>query len=173
MNSAKGQTGMILIVLVVIIFAGIAIFLFSLARTVSQEEYMNIYVHNLLLTTMRTDTGFTDPDCKLVSDTLACASLTPTHLCGGTGPNCFDLANQSVTEYMNKFGTVRKNYRYLLIVGSGGLTTTETGAPILKIGDQDLETARVTKITANEVIQREGYILGVTLIVAKRTETSE
>lgn len=158
---------MILIVLVLIIFAGIAVFLFTFARTVSQEEYMNIYVHNLLLTTLRTDTGYTDANCKLVSDTLACAFLHPAHRCGGTGPACLDLANQTVTEYLNKSENVRKNYRYLLIVESetwGG----EAGPYRLEIGDKALETERVTKISANEVIQREGAILGVRLIMAKR-----
>ena len=168
MKSAKGQTGLILMVLLVIIFAGIAIFLFTLARTVSQEEYMNIYVHNLLLAIMRTDTGYTDAECKLISDLLACAALTPTHLCGGTGPDCLSLANQTITEYMNRFGTVRKNYRYLLIVGSGGFVPTQTGRPLLEIGDKELATARISKITANEVVQREGYILEVSLIIARR-----
>lgn len=160
---------MILIVLLVIIFAGIAVFLFTLARTVSPEEYMNVYVHNLLLSIMRTDTGYTDASCKLVSDLLACAAITPAHLCDGWGLNCLDLANQTVTEYMDRFEAIRKNYRYLLIVGSGGLVPTETGKPLLEIGDKALATARVTKITASEVIQREGYILEVTMIIARRT----
>ena len=64
---------------------------------------------------------------------------------------------------MNSFELVSKNFRYFIIVkkAPGGITPTypqghllEGQEIIVKIGDEDLETERITKFTANERIQK-------------------
>ena len=85
----KAQTNMILIILVIVVFGGLVLFLLSFARTVSQDEYMNLYAHNLLVSVLRTDTGYTDIDCKLTSDVIRCGFFSSDYRCGEQGPNCY------------------------------------------------------------------------------------
>jgi hypothetical protein len=167
----RGQTTIVLIVLVLIIFAGIAIFLLGVAGTVSQVEYTNMYVHNTVLTVLRTNTGYQDTNCRLVSDLLGCAFFQPTYSCGG-GPNCRDLATATIEGYMERLEMIRKSYRYLFVVEPEAfIVRTEAGEPFkLMFGDESLEAARIEKLTATQTIQRSGHLLKVKLIVAKRSE---
>jgi hypothetical protein len=149
----KAQTNMILIVLLLIIFVATALFLLSLARTVSQEDYLDLYVNNLMLSLMKTDTGFSDSNCKLISDATACAFSPTTWPCG-EGLTCLDLANQSISEYMDAFEMISKNYRYLFIVTSDTCSRVEEGCRAIRFGDESLEDFRGTKKTAKYVIQK-------------------
>jgi len=166
----KAQTNMILIIIVIIIFGGVVIFLLGFAKTISQAEYMNIYTHNLLLSVMRTDTGYTDANCKLVSDAISCAFFVKTQ-CGGTGPSCISLANETVTDYMSRFELIKKGFRYLLKVTPEGFTPRSEPYEI-EIGDKGLDTEKTEKFVANERIQKTMDIgqlnLKVQLIIAKR-----
>jgi len=116
----QGQTTMIFIVLIIIIFLGMGVFLLSLAQTVSQSEYINLYTHNLLSSLVKTDTGYTDASCKTVADLLSCSFLSPTHICGTQ--DCFSLSEQTVNSYMEQFAFIKEGFRYLLIVESVGFT---------------------------------------------------
>ncbi len=178
----KGQTAMIMIVLVMIIFAGIGIFLLTVAQTVSQVEYMNTYVHSLLIAMLKTDTGYLESSCKQVSDLLGCSFFESGWRCAGNGPPCFDLANQTITEYMQAFDEIKPGYRYLFLVEPEGFVALgPDGKPLkIRIGDASLETARIEKLTADERIQRTEGNLKVKLIMAReprpartsRTETN-
>jgi len=155
---ASGQSMVIMIVFVIMIFGGLAVFLLSISQTVSQKEYHNLYVHNLLLSVMRTDTGYTDPNCKLVSDTLGCAFTQSTeYKCGGSGEPCIELANGTLTNYMDRFELVKKNFRYLFIAKpeTGVRIDPETGEPlVVRIGDKSLETARIDKLKTVYIIPK-------------------
>jgi hypothetical protein len=162
----KAQTTIVLILLLIIIFGGVVLFLLSFAQTVSRVEYTNMYVHNLLLSTLRTNTPyFTDTDCTLVSDTVHCAYYKPSWHCGRGEYTCFDVANNSITSYMKQFEDFMKNYRYLFLVEP---ETTIVREDVILIGDTSLEDEQIEKIVANERIQKGLQILNVQLIVAKR-----
>lgn len=170
-ESRKAQTSMILIVLLLVVFAALALFLLSMARTVSQDEYMDLYVNNLLTSIMRTDTGYGTSDCKLVSDTVACAFTTPSHLCGGM--NCLDFANQSLTEYTETFGDIAASYDYLFKVESYGCwSVTEGECTVLMFGDPSLEDERNRRASSPYAIQKSmggnQYNLKVKLLLARK-----
>ena len=155
-GSMKAQTTMVLILLVILLFAGTAIFLLTFAKSVSQADYMNLYAHNLLLTLMRSDTGYTDPNCKLVSDALACAFFTPEYICGQNGPSCLTLANRTAADYIERFSMVKKSYAYLLTVEPQGFTVLgSNGEPFkIVIGDPNVALGRQTKYAANEQMRK-------------------
>lgn len=177
-KSYKAQTTLILIIFIIMIFAGAALFLLNLATTIKQTDYMNIYVHNLLLSISRTDTGYTDADCKSVSDLLACSYSYPNHRCEGSGPECFELANKTIYTLMKQFEKIRKNYRYLFIVEpiGFGLQQSENALKI-KIGDESLDCnpkfedcPKLEKLTASKLIETRGvrqYMLRVKLILSQ------
>lgn len=173
-GTASGQTTMFLLLLVIVIFAGTAIFLLTFAKTISQADYMNLYVHNLLLVLMRSDTGYTDPECKLVSDTLSCAFFTPGHICGTAGPDCLSLANETVSEYIDRFSMIKKSYGYLLVVEPYDFRRLdENGEPFsITIGDPDIASLRQAKYAANEQIRRKTatgvYSLDARLFITTR-----
>lgn len=155
-GAMKAQTTMILIVLVMLIFAGTAIFLLTFAKNISQSDYMNLYAHNLLLVLMRSDTGYSDPQCKLVSDALSCAFFSPEYRCGQGGKDCMTLANQTADDYINRFSMIKKSYSYLLIVEPLGFTVLGQGGEPFKItiGDQGVAAGRQTRYAANEQIRK-------------------
>ena len=169
----KGQTSMILIVLLLIIFAVLAVFLMSMAKTVSQEDYMNLYVNNLLLSVMKTDTGYSDSNCKLISDTVACAFILSDWPCGDSGITCLEFANRSLSDYMGTFELISRNYRYLFVVTSEFCSLEEEGCRVLRFGDPELESYKGGRVkVANYAIQKSmagsQYNLKVTLKLARR-----
>lgn len=148
----KAQTTMIILFLFIIIFLGIIVFLFSIVKNISLQDYENLYVHNTLLTILRTDTGYTDADCKLVSDVIACSFMKPGWRCGGTGPTCYDLANKKISEYLGK---LKKNYKFLFLAEP---QWTSHGNNIKVSTDADFESNKEGNvITAIERIQRIEY----------------
>jgi hypothetical protein len=164
---------MILMVVVVLIFAALGIFLFSLAETVSPKEYMNMYTHNLLLSILRADTGSHDPECKYVSDLVSCSFFqTPNYQCSGLDTSCRNLADSTIDFYMSKYADLQQNFRYLLtITPKGFLARTEEGeAMTIEFGDPDLKNEKVQKWSANELIQKVSgmteYYLTVNLLIS-------
>jgi hypothetical protein len=164
----------VLIVIVIVIFGGLVLFLLGFAKTVSQAEYINLYTHNMLLSMMRTDTGHTDANCKLVSDTISCAFFAPEWRCGTGGPSCLSLANETINSYMSRFELIKKGFRYLFrVVPEGFVVRSAEGMPFeVTVGDTGLETERVEKFIASERIQRTTatgqYNLKVQLFISKR-----
>lgn len=172
---SKAQSTVVMMVFVILIFLGIILFLLSFANTADRTDYENLYLHNLLLSLMRADTGEDDVNCKLVSDSIACAfTMTSDYICGTQ--TCKEVADEKLTEYMLKFENIRKNYRYLFVVESGSDFITideETGQPLkILIGDPALETARIDKLKANYKITRSTaggqYDIDVQLFVAEK-----
>jgi hypothetical protein len=168
----RAQTSMILLVLVIIIFAALAVFLFSLAQTVSQKDYMNMYTSNMLLSIFRTDTGSNDPECKYISDAISCAFFSPHYQCPGAGQTCRELAESMIGHYMDRFAETQQSFRYLFTVTPGGfLARTEEGEPLtLEFGDPALKNEKVQKWSAGVPIQKVSgmteYYLNVNLIVS-------
>jgi len=152
----KAQTTMVLILLVMLLFAGTVIFLLTFAKNISQSDWMNLYVHNMLLSLMRSDTGYTDPNCKLVSDALSCAFFSPGYICDQNGPTCLGLANRTATEYVERFSLIKKSYRYLLTVEPQGFNVLDNNGEPFKIiiGDAGIAVERQTKFTANEQMRK-------------------
>lgn len=166
----RGQTTLVFIVVIILVFAGMGAFLLSLAKTVSQSEYLALYTHRLLSSLLRKDTGYTEASCRTTADLLACSFLTPTYTCGTQ--SCESLARQEVTSSLAEFSIIREGFRTLLTVEPEGFTPLPGGSPIsVAIGDPALQTERTGKITASERIQKvfggNPYRLTIRLTIAK------
>lgn len=171
-NSWKGQTTLIFIALVAIIFIGIAIFLLTFISTMSGTEHANLYASNMLLSIMRTDTGETEPECKKTEDLVSCAFLSPSHICGFE--ECRITAEQKLEYYISEFADKNKAFRYLFIAKPEGFVVSSSGGMPYRIiiGDTTLEEEKIEKWTVNEKIykisQSGTYIIDVSLIIARR-----
>jgi len=162
----KAQSSVIMILFVIMIFAGLALFLLSLARTVGQEDYMNMYTHNLILSLLRADTG-EKGECKYVSNTITCAAY------GGvcdppSSFDCDDFANQMVNEYMNIMSEMKPTYEWYIGVYD------DRDFEIMSFGNPTLPNMKTKKWSASEVIyQSTGLsqnIYTINLILAKKSE---
>jgi hypothetical protein len=171
----SGQSSMLLIIVVLMMFVGIAVFLLSLASTASRDEFTSLYVNNLLLSVMRTDTGYADSKCKLVSDLVACAYITPDWMCGET--RCDELANSTVSKYMMTFSNQTMSLKYLFNVTTIGFYVIDenTGEPkIFEIGDPSLKKSRESfKVFSYprlipKTVNSNTFYLKVQLIVASK-----
>jgi hypothetical protein len=174
MDSVKSQSSALMVVFVVVFFLMIVVFLFSFITPADRGEYMNLYVHNLLQSVMRSDTGYMDRNCKLLSDTIACAFTEPSsYRCGSSGPTCISLADETISRYMGEFETIKKNYRYLFIVKPEGFVTRAGLQEVeLKFGDETIEKVKGDRFVSDQKIQKivggEPLILNIKLIVSKR-----
>ncbi len=154
----KGQISMMVIVLGVVFFLMLGLFLFISSIKPQNDDFINLYVHNLLLASLRMHTGYGQP-CLSVSDTLGCAYITPDRLCGGE--KCSELAEIVAKGAIES--VIRPDMDYLLIVEPENQDVM--GGYRMEIGNPDLEN-RKKKFVANEkVIQ---YGLRIALILAKK-----
>ncbi|MBI4176231.1 MAG: hypothetical protein HY518_03435 [Candidatus Aenigmarchaeota archaeon] len=180
MENLKAQTTMVLVILVIIIFTGLAVFLLSLSSTFNQDEYLNLYASNLLLAVLRADTGYSDADCRQVADLVACAYFVPTHRCDLTGPACGDIANATIAGHMERFDLIRKNFDYLFVVEPKDFisqTQIKIGNPDLDCDISDKGCASRQRFVVEEKIQKTAgrsvpFILNVRLILARRSSAS-
>jgi len=167
---SKGQSSALLLLIVIMIFAGMIVFLFQLTETVTSSKYTNMFINNLLITMMRTDTGLTEPKCKRVSDLVFCAYFDPGWRCGDM--DCFSFAEQTMDHYISMFS--EENLRYLLIVETPGfIARSQSGEPVrLEIGDSKLKEEKgktfSEPLTLQKIINGRNYILSVKLIVKKK-----
>jgi hypothetical protein len=165
---------MILLIIVLAIFVGMIVFLLNLASTVKNEEFTSLYANNLLLSVMRTDTGYTDAKCKLVSDLVFCAYFTPEWVCGDSGNKCLDLANDTIRDYMALFGNETKFVKYLFTVRPEFAALDPSGDVIsLDFGDASLKRSKESykiyshPLVVSKTFGNNQYTLKMQLIVAK------
>jgi hypothetical protein len=131
----KSQASMLLIVLVILIIMGLGIFILSIPQVIRQSEYLDLYGHNLLLSIINTDTGYTDEKCKFVENALRCRFFNPSYFCE-PDVNCSEVAEESITNYMNTFNSISENFRYLFIV-------TATKGAFMEPGGSTLISVRI------------------------------
>ena len=177
----KAQTSLMLIVVLILVFIGLAVFLLSFASTLDQQDYFNLYTNNMIITVMRSDTGYHDSKCRLVSDAVSCAFFSPQWRCGGDGPTCTEVANDTISRYIESFELIQQSYRYLYIakpeyLSGGEVLDPVTDQPLrIKIGDLALEAERVNKLVANQQIQKttsQGpVIIRSQLILSRKQDT--
>ena len=154
----KGQMSMLVFVLGVVFFIMLGIFLFTAGIKSSDTDYVNMYVHNLLLSAMRTSTGYPNP-CISVSDTLSCAYLTPDRICGSR--KCSEIAEE-VTD--NALGSIiKQNYDYYLVVEPENWDIM--GGSVISIGNEAVAKKR-PRFVANEKVLAYGSNLRIMLTIA-------
>ncbi len=161
MQKKSGQTSMILIVLIIIIFMGVGIFLLISSIKPEYEEYNNLYAHNLLLSVLRRNTGY-GGYCDTVSSTVACAYMTSYRNCGGT--NCRNLSSEIVPDLVKK--VIKPTFDYCMIIEPDNWTVV--GGDRIVYGDRcDLVIAKTPRWTANEKILQEEANLNIQMVIAE------
>ncbi len=156
----KGQTSMIAIVLIIIIFMAIGIFLLISSIKPEYDEYYNLYAHNLLLSVLRSNTGY-GGYCDTISSTLACAYMTSYRRCGDT--DCRNLSATIVPALVEK--VIKDNLDYCIIVEPENRTI---GGERVTYGEMcDTVIAKTQKWTANEKILQEGANLNIMMVIAE------
>ena len=172
----KAQTSVVLILLVIVIFAGLVVTLLQLAQSVNREEYINLYTHTLLRSILRADTGYMDSNCRAISDLITCAYFSPTYICEGSGMECRDLAQSQLSTYMSKYELISQNFNYLLQASpSDFLSDTD-----ISMGDTSLDSSRPNSIcrkqscwTAQSTISKTTpttyYTIKVKLTISKNS----
>jgi len=163
MVNMKAQMNIVVIMITLAIFIGLIIFLLTLSKSITTSKFSNLYVTNLLISTMRADTGYyNDPNCKTVSDLIKCAFFTPTWKCGDNGPECKEYANLTLDTLMKRYHLSKKNFRYLLIVDplSGAVKEPTGETSRLTFGDESLLKSRTRKLPATYYIEvPSGYMI--------------
>ncbi len=150
----SGQTTLIAILLMMLVFGVVVVFLSSFVGFRSQEDYLNLYTSNALISILRTDTGYTNfpENCRRIVDVLFCSEFTPSFRCGGT--ECNTLAGILVETHVSKI--LKPQLDYLLKYGEDKT-----------VGNPGLEMERVRWI-ANEDLRRGNQRLYITLITAEK-----
>lgn len=167
METKKAQTTMVLMFLVLIIFGMLFIFLLSFSE-LGQEDYVEQYVGDLLLSVIRTDTGYTDEYCALIQDAMASAFTRSTYKCGMGTETCKEVAASRVRYYLDRFDMLKENFEYFLKVEPQGTTVfrDDENIPIVfEIGNYEVVQAD-EKFTAKQVIIQGFDIFEVTLYIA-------
>lgn len=170
-NGRYGQANIVMMVLVLMMVFAMFFFLLQLLQKPPESALDNLYVHNMLLSIMRTDTGYNESNCKTVSDAIACYFFEPQYNCDGRIP-CKVVAESRIQELLHEYGNVRKNRRFYFEVEAERKVISHFGVvPEMKIGDPSVED-NPQKITANEKVQKismgEVSTINVRLCMAER-----
>ena len=161
MRKKSGQTSMILIVLIIIIFMAIGIFLLISSIRPEYDEYNNLYAHNLLLSVLRHHTGY-GGYCDTVSSTISCAYMTSYRNCRNT--NCRNLSREIVPELVES--VIKPTFDYCLIIEPQNWTVV--GGDRIVYGPRcDVVTKKQERWTANEKILQEDANLNIKMIIAE------
>ena len=147
----KGQVGMIAIVLILMVFLVLAIFLSSTLQSQGLSERMNFYTNNLLLSFLKTDTGYTDQPqkCQTMADLLHCSIISPSWKCGDT--SCGQEAITLADVYLSKT-TEKSALDYYLVWGDK------------ESGNKKLSSA---PFKATNLIEKKNVKINVTLYIGK------
>jgi len=166
----KGQSGFVMIFLLVILVMFIFVFMLSFVGTVRNTEYTQFYTTNLLISIMRADTGETDPSCRYVADAIYCSFISPSYICGTTGVTCGEIARNTIDNYLDyDTSIVKKSFKHYLIAEPEGSWNPvySIGNPItFSAGDISVMDER-RKTAANEFVGSGLQILNLRLFVAE------
>ncbi len=167
MSRFCGQTSLVMIVLIMLIFIVAGLYLLVSSFTTEETEYYNLYAHNLLVSVMRAKTGYKNP-CETVSDTLYCAMTRLGKQCKHLRDetikkDCREVADEVTPELIRKVLATKPSLDYYMIIQPEDPRTL--GGETITYGNPDVKNRRNTW-TANERILRYQTNLQVQLILA-------
>jgi len=159
----RGQTSIIMLLLVIMVFGALGIFLLSLVQNVSQDDYMNIYTHNILISLLRTDTD-NKGNCREISDIITCAAYGGLCDSGGT---CKTLASETIPYYMDKI-LDKKPYEWYIGVYNND------DYRLIGFGNSQLLEKKTKKWSASQAVyQTTGFkevVYNVRIILARTSD---
>jgi hypothetical protein len=151
---------MMLIVLAIIIFMVLGVFLLVSSLKPVNNEYYNLYAHNLLLSVLRRNTGY-GGYCDTVSSTISCAYMTSYRNCGDE--ECRTLSSVLVPELVGNI--IKPTLAYCLIVEPENLTG---GEQLIYGPDCAAVTSKGERWTANEKILQYGANLNIKMVIIEK-----
>ena len=154
-----GQTSMILIVLIIIVFMAIGIFLLISSIKPVNDDYYNLYAHNLLLSVLRRNTGYSGY-CDTISSTVSCAYMTSYRTCGGV--ECRNLSYEIVPALIER--VIKPTFDYCMMVEPENGTY---GDQLLYGPRCDVVINKAVRWTANEKILQYGANLNIKMVIAE------
>jgi hypothetical protein len=154
-----GQTSMILIVLIIIIFMAIGIFLLISSIKPVNDDYYNLYAHNILLSVLRRNTGYSGY-CDTVSSTVSCAYMTSYRNCGGM--ECRNLSYEIVPALIER--VIKPTFDYCMVVEPENGTY---GEQLLYGSRCDVVLDKGVRWTANEKILQYGANLNIKMVITE------
>ncbi|UCC92122.1 MAG: hypothetical protein JSV39_02585 [Candidatus Aenigmatarchaeota archaeon] len=161
MRKKSGQTSMILIVLIIIIFMSIGIFLLISSIKPEYDEYYNLYAHNLLLSVLRRNTGY-GGHCDTISSTVSCAHITSYRECDGV--TCRNLSGEIVPDLIRR--VIKPTFDYCMIIEPENWTVM--GGDRIVYGSRcDVVMSKGQRWTANEKILQYEANLNIKMIIAE------
>jgi len=150
---------MMLIVIAIIIFMAIGVFLLISSIKPVNNDYYNLYAHNLLLSVLRRNTGY-GGYCDTISSTISCAYMTSYRNCGGV--ECRNLSYEMVPQLMES--VIKPNLDYCMTVEPENTTSGEK----LNYGPRcDVVNSKATKWTANEKILQYDANLNIRMTISE------
>lgn len=166
----KGQANIVMMVLVLLMVFAVSVFLLQMLKKAPGSELDNMYVHNMLLSIMRTDTGYLEENCKTVSDVIACAFFEPYYKCDNT-ITCENVARNRLNQLVEDYRKAKENRIYYIEVEPEGKVISYQGKAIeMTAGSRTAEDSS-KKTTANEKVQKlfrgEAFTINVRLTMAK------
>jgi len=144
-----------MMILVLFLVFGMFIFLLALLQKPPEHPMDNMYVHSMLLSIMRSDTGYPEENCKTVADAVACAFFEPYYKCGDNVP-CYDLASSIMQELVNRYRSSKKNRLYYIEASPEGRVVSWMGKAVeisLPKSNEYIKNS-LQKSTAEEKIQK-------------------
>lgn len=150
----KAQTTLVALVLIIAVFSGLMLFLFSTAQKSAGTDYGRLYTANLLSVVLNADTGYAENIdlCKTVEDLVYCAETTPEFRCGSR--RCGDDSKGLIDLYISKTLDTDK-FDYFLKYGER------------ELGNKAAAKAK-NKWESQRSIVKRGSVIEVKLIVAEK-----
>ncbi len=156
----KGQTTLMLIVIVIMLFMVLGVFMLSSSISkYSNDEYNNLYVHNLLLSILRKETDY-GGSCRTILDALIC-TLTTNGKCGTK--TCREVSDEVVPVLINSI--LKENFDYMLSVEPESYEVF--GGERLVYGNPSLEYTS-PRWTSNEKILRYEENMNIKMIITEK-----
>ena len=157
----KAQVSLVVIVLIIVIFMIIGIFMIASTKSKPEniDEYYNLYAHNLLLSILRSDTGY-GGTCKTFSDVAECA-LVRNGMCGNRA--CIDIVKYDMKDDIERI--LKPKLDFLIIIEPENWENI--GGNRIMIGNNNL-IKRNRRWSANEKIIMSGENINVRLILATK-----
>ena len=160
----SGQTSMIMMVIVIIIFMGLGVFLVSTFIQSEPSDYENLYTHNLLISVLRKNTGYKTP-CDTVSSVISCAHLTGRECTSqlNVRKSCREVADEIVPGLIET--TIKPSYDYFMVIQPENYDVA--GGTRITYGNPSVDD-RVPHYTANEKVLQYDFDLRIELILARK-----
>ncbi len=157
----KGQTSMILMVFVILIMMTLGVLFLTYTIESPSSEYENLFVHNLLLSVLRKDTGYRSP-CSTISETIGSVVMTQGMNCGGK--TNVEVLDETIKPAIETILQDKPKYDYFIRIRpenydiAGGMTRSYGNPELLD---------REMKWVANEKILQYESNIRVMLVLAE------